>query len=597
MWAQVAPLKDGISGSESSGPESSSPESSASIPQGGQPSAPWVDRLPITVILDPSSLPPPPSSPTQPPAPPIIQGIHGGIPPTGALGLEAVQPSLALAVPYYDRNQHQWHPVLQRGTPRPTPSGDRSPAQLPLIWIRQSLEALLTCFQCPPGDQVWGWQPTALGLTPTALHQAMTHLEGVVVNLPQGTTEAYSFNVREAILGAGLVAQPEQVYFLETAIAAFLPLLHSKAVQGSLDLRPNPSPLGAGSTLIVHGDGATTELALVQVPPSPTALTHGDFSHGSLAYGEQALDQDIVTQLLYPLLPPGRFDFDPQGFPVPGEADLIPRSRLHHYLTQAPLGRLLLEAATQLRLVLQQQPQFTLRIGAATHTLTQEDLAAKVLKPYCSCLNSVLNQLLSHQGLAQGSLNQVVLTGHAALLPHLLPWLHQKFPLAQLITGDRTPGMPQVPSPGHALASGLAHFPLYPQLVNPAAQYSRTFLLLEILRACPPEPLSLSQVCQRLETRGINTQLCQGAIQDLLQGHLPKGLVPDGAVAGYFTPESWGQTLYVTLRSQPLFIQPSPHTYQINLVACQAFYTYWQILSTHNRQTLAEPYLWQLAYA
>ena len=555
-----------------------SPEAAATQP------IPSVDRLPITVYFAPNP---------QDPAAAVPPAIALGHPPAGLqnwVRVSAVQQGLDLGLPYYGAEAQAWEPVLQLRVTSPQfpPLDPQIPATLPLIWVRQALDTVLQCLN-PHRDSL-GWHCTAEGLVPAALAQALEKLEGIGVAVSHLASEAYAFNVREAVLAAGLVRQPDQVYFLEGAIAALLPHLHDRSLPSNAPPPSPPHPLQPGSTLILHLDQGTTELALVSLPPAPLVPSAEDFLHGSLAHGEQALNQDIISQLLYPLLPEDQLDFDPQHFPVPGEADRIHRSRFQHYLTHSALGNLLLEAATQLRLVLQHQEQFTLRIGAATHILHQTDLITKVLQPYFYCLNSLVNQLLSQGGWGRDSVAQVVVLGNPALVPHLATWLHQKFPQAQPV--DFTSPTPPTP----ALAVGLALLPLYPQLFNAVAQYSDLFLLLEILRAYRGETLTLSQVCQRLEARGINTYLCHGQIQRLLQGTLPKGLVPDAVVAGYFTPESWHHGLYATLRSQPLFLQPSPQTYQVNPSLYPTFQHYWQTLVAQSWQSLEEPYLWPLSY-
>lgn len=592
------------------------------------------DRLPVTVYFGLESHA---SQPTLPPhirigTPPQDWGSNTA--PAGpVLRVDAAHQGLDLGLPYYEVNTQSWEPVLQVLDPNTPAQTHPAPVTLPLVWVRKALDALLQCLN--PQREHWGWQREAIGLDAAALDQALGQLDGIGVTLPHVASEAYAFNVREAILGAGLVQQADQVYFLETAIAALLPTLHQqiqqqmqqqvRAQQTAPQGAPIETTLQAGPTLVLNLERGQTALALVELPAATLMPRAEDFIHGRLPHGEQAIDQDIISQLLSPLLPTGQLDYNPQQFPVPGEADLVHRFRFHHYLSHSPLGTLLSEAATQLRLVLQNQDSFTLRIGPSTHSLARTDLVAKVLQPFCYCLNPLINQLLSHAGWSRETIGQVLVMGSPSLIPQLQTWLHQKFPQAQIIhtittahtthplaidsantqSGVNAVGQSQPPSPGRSLgqspgtlgsvALGLALLPLYPQLFNTASQYSNLFLLLEIVRCQGNEVLTLSQICQRLETRGINTYLCQGQIYTLVKSQsLPSGLVPDSAVAGYFTPESWHHSTYATLRSQPFFTQPTPTTYQINPALFPTFQHYWQTLIAQSWQTLEEPYLWSL---
>ncbi|HAA33548.1 MAG TPA: hypothetical protein DCE56_44750, partial [Cyanobacteria bacterium UBA8553] len=54
------------------------------------------------------------------------------------------------------------------------------------------------------------------------LQGALQQLEGVVLGYPADWGDTYHFNLREAVLEAKLVRHPEQIFFLEDAIAAIL---------------------------------------------------------------------------------------------------------------------------------------------------------------------------------------------------------------------------------------------------------------------------------------------------------------------------------------------------------------------------------------
>uniref|UniRef100_A0ACD5GSA8 Uncharacterized protein n=1 Tax=Desertifilum tharense IPPAS B-1220 TaxID=1781255 RepID=A0ACD5GSA8_9CYAN len=55
-----------------------------------------------------------------------------------------------------------------------------------------------------------------------------------------------------------------------------------------------------GHTLAINSGATMTELVLVDLPNQHQKLTHPDFKLRSFAYGDQAIDQDIISQLFLP---------------------------------------------------------------------------------------------------------------------------------------------------------------------------------------------------------------------------------------------------------------------------------------------------------
>ena len=61
-----------------------------------------------------------------------------------------------------------------------------------------------------------------VGLEETALQAAMNRLKGIIVGYPTNWPDTYSLNIREAVLAVGLVTDPNQIFFIEDAIATVL---------------------------------------------------------------------------------------------------------------------------------------------------------------------------------------------------------------------------------------------------------------------------------------------------------------------------------------------------------------------------------------
>ena len=129
----------------------------------------------------------------------------------------------------------------------------------------------------------------ATGLETNVLKAALTQLEGVILGYPANWPDTYNFNLREAVLTAKLVARPEQIFFIEDAIAAVLS-----------GLRNPHRPQWKGGTLAVNAGATTTEMVMVNLPDHLQDLTYSDFSLRSVPYAGNVIDQDIICQLLHP---------------------------------------------------------------------------------------------------------------------------------------------------------------------------------------------------------------------------------------------------------------------------------------------------------
>ncbi|NET39888.1 MAG: hypothetical protein F6K19_49370, partial [Cyanothece sp. SIO1E1] len=532
---------------------------------------------------------------------------HGG----KALLLQHFKPYLKVGLPYYSPPTQTWEPALQWSDHQ----------QVTLSYLQQGLQALMRTFQAD--EQIW----QAVGLDSDILQAALTQLAGVIVSYPVNWPDTYSFNVREAILAAQLVTEPGQIFFIEDTIAALLPELQGMKYQtlnvsiGHRDDQTDAAhSVWQGDTLVMSAGANTTELALVNLPKDLSDLTYQDFAMRSYHYAGNAIDQDVVCQLLYPLISqligsPDALaggasvvssndwqtllaDVDPITWaeslnledlelPQPAEPDRQNRQRLQHRLGNSPLGHGLLAAANQLKLILQAQDSFTLNLGGYSQLISRQALERQIFVPYIQRLNRELNILLSQTGVSIEAINQVVCTGGTASLPAIARWLRQKLPNATIVQdtyrSDRPPTCSRV-------AYGLAHLPLSPQVLDlPRQQYSDYFLLLELLRIFPNQPLPLQGILQLLEHRGINTQACKLHILALLEGHLPPGLVPTEQDGDLLTVASRELPDYQMIKAAPLFRKQSNQIYVPDVEQCNRLRTYFKTIMVNTHQQLEEP--------
>lgn len=488
-----------------------------------------------------------------------------------------------------------------------------APPSLALGTILRGLTELLASLTSSASAQSSVWNCCAMGLEPDRVHHILANLEGVVVNSPSHCSEAYRFNLREAILAAGLAMRPEQIAFLDLPIAALLAEFHPHH-------RPRfEHSQWQGATLVIHTTETTTELAVVCLPSSLHNLSREDIRLRNLAYGDRAYRQDIACQLLYPYIPEGQIDLDLAILPLPGEADPVVRSQLHRALCQAPAGAMLLEAATQLNRVLQGQEHLTFEFGPYRCRFSQTALDTKVTQPFLLRLNREVNHLFSEAGLVGETIAQVICTGEGATRPAILQWLGQKLPQARIVGDSPGPAATLAAAPGtdaatgetalgdasaslhrnrppyatHRLAYGLASLPLYSQVLDrKGQQYSSYFVLLEMLRCLPDEALTLAEILNHLEGRGINSQACQEQVELILAGHLPAGLIPQA------NEDQWTlasrQNLDYQVLQEPLFQQLSDQSFQVDPAQRDRLLHYWQQVTAHSQQSLEEPYSLQV---
>ncbi|NET49571.1 MAG: hypothetical protein F6K09_12805 [Merismopedia sp. SIO2A8] len=569
---------------------------------------------------------------------------------------------LNITIPHYAAQTQRWEPEVQQGSQSIT---EHRSYPLALSGFYQALKSLLATLTptpavtlpSPSSDtpnhpltfKVWG-------LDRSESHHILQHLTGVIVGYPASWSAAYRFNVREAILGARLVARASQIIMVNDAIATLLSQLPS--ADGTPVTFPDilaQAPLQtnadySGVTLVINGGATTTELAIAHVsssvaafpaptassPPSTAKLHLKNMVFRSLAYGGNAMDQDIISQLLYPRLAQAdkapihhsqgagtqspassqkssspqdssasqdssvsswlqSLDVEHLDLPSVGEPDPHNRQILQKQLHQSSLGSVLLRQARTLKLDLQHQAIASVTMANQQWQVRQDELGNRILLPYVQRLHREVNALLDQAKLEPDVVRHVTCSGGTASLRFIAVWLQKTFPNATIsqdvFQGDRTSTLDYnvVPTCSR-VAYGLAALPLHPRIVDWTIRQPCEYdFLMELGRILPDRPLTLREMLELLERRGINPVVSHPCVVSLLEGKLPAGLVPQGIHANVLTPESQHYHLYQQLLSTPLFSQVDAQTYHPNRHQWVLLQQYLSALTAGTRQTLFQP--------
>ena len=527
-----------------------------------------------------------------------------------------LKPYLQVAIPYQNQQQ-TWEPILQFNK---FSAG-------PLIWVVRSLSKLLLTLKSDRHSTTQGLTASAVGLNQETFHEIIDNITGVICTCPPSYSETYRFNVREAVLASKLVPHPQQVFFVEEAIASLLSRLdgaNGETVQisdypGLHPARPDNDSV-VGYTLVISIGATTTEMALVNLPDTLQQLVHSDFMLHSVAYASNAIEQDIICQLL---LPPtyrqrrdneegegttiannfwqwqptfsGKVSFTGSlglaelDLPQVGEPDIKARIRLQQKLQSSLLGQAVLDAALALKLILQQQDSFCLELADQRWLLRRSDLENHVLIPFVRRLNQELNKLLAVSGIPATAINQAILTGGMASLGIVNTWLQETLPQSKIIQ-DLYLGKNGTPNCSR-VAYGLAMLPLHPHVLEPSRQlYSDYFLLTSLLQYCSHRTLSFDEILQLFEGDGINTSICQERLLAFLEGELPPGLIPATPDSAWLSESAEHNSLYQSIAAAPLFKKRGNITYRVNLPQWQVLQPYLDAIKASNQQTMEEPY-------
>ncbi|MEH2340024.1 hypothetical protein [Nostoc sp.] len=528
-----------------------------------------------------------------------------------------LKPYLQVAIPYKSERQ-KWEPVLQLNE---FSAG-------PLIWVVRSLSKLLLTLKSDQTSTTPSLMAAAVGISEQNFPQIINNIAGVICTCPSSWSEQYRFNVREALLTSKLIQHPQQVFFVEEAIASLLPELDAangeqiklSQVQGSHPAKTSEDPL-VGNTLVINIGTTATEMLLVDIPVTLLQLTYNDFMLHSFAYAGKGIEQDIICQLLLPpksrqsrsqtqsdrkTITSNSWQWQPSipgldqmrwqslgleelELPRVGEPDITARIRLQQRLESSLLGQAVLDAALALKLILQHQDSFTLELADHLWILQRRDLESQVFIPFVRRLNRELNKLLVARGIPTEAINQAILTGGVACVGTVNRWLRQKLPNAKIIQ-DLYLGENGAPNCSR-VAYGLAMLPLHPQILDiPRQQYTDYFLFTELLRLLPDRPLSFGEVIQLFEGRGINTRTCQQRLLAFLEGELPSGLIPSVTDSTWLTQGSQENPDYQAIATAPLFEKQGSLTYRPNSQQLLSLRRYLDAIKASNQQSLEEPY-------
>ncbi|MEG3861263.1 hypothetical protein [Microcoleus sp. herbarium12] len=556
--------------------------------------------------------------------------------PAGEFLLQNFKLPLKVSIPYQREAAGMYEPLLQR-----SPSQAISIA-LPL----QGLRALLATLNPRKQKQKFGRAGEVLdvaaggdlapepvsdlickasGLTAETLEVALLNLQGVILGTPAGWGNAYRFNLREAVLGADLVAAAAQIFVVEDAIATLLAVvtpvknsstLQSPALESVREEGEESAPLAvnassfSGGTLILNAGAATVELALVELPSDVQNLTRADFTCQSFDVGGNAFDQDIVCQLLAKNETWGMS----VDLPRPGHPDLPSRYQLQQRLQGSAFGLQLLEAARHLKVILQHQESFVLDIGQQHWDVKRRDLESLVLVPFVQQLNRELNALLSRSGMSPARINQAICAGGMGGWPAIARWLRQKLPnaivvqdpefevdrdISQIHNSALTSVAPNTnfSQTSGRVACGLASLALYPQILEVSQQqYSDFFLLWELTQVLGAQTLSFEEILQLLERLGVNTRTCEARILQILAGKLPAGLLPEEEDFMMLAEESRQNPDWRAILAEPLFFEDVVKGYRLNIEHAGFVREYLGHLASSSQQKLLEPLIiaWDL---
>ncbi|MEH1839054.1 MAG: hypothetical protein V7L20_09855 [Nostoc sp.] len=529
-----------------------------------------------------------------------------------------LKPYLQVAIPYKSQRQ-KWEPVLQLNE---FSAG-------PLIWVVRSLSKLLLTLKSEKTCTTPSLMAAAMGISEQDFSKIINNIAGIICTCPSSWSEQYRFNVRSALLTSKLIQHPQQVFFVEEAIASLLPELDAangeqvklSKHQGSHPAKTSEDPI-VGNTLVINIGATATEMLLVNLPEILQELTYNDFMLHSFAYAGKGIEQDIICQLLLP--PKSRqsrketpsdgktttnnpwqwqssipgldqmrwqsLGLEQLELPKVGEPDITARIRLQQRLESSLLGQAVLDAALALKLILQHQESFTLELADQQWILQRRDLESQVFIPFVRRLNRELNKLLVARGIPTESINQAILTGGVACVGTVNRWLRQKLPSAKIIQDlylgeNGTPNCSRV-------AYGLAMLPLHPQILDiPRQQYTDYFLFTELLRLLPDRPLSFGEVIQLFEGQGINTRSCQQRLLAFLEGELPSGLIPSVTDLAWLTQSSQENPDYQAITIAPLFEKQGNLTYRPNSQQLLSLRHYLNAIKASNQQSLEEAYL------
>lgn len=462
--------------------------------------------------------------------------------------LQGFKPYLSWAIPHHFGDDYSPYPMVQVS----------SNQKLFLGTFGQALQLLLSTIYPDGGDKnIDGedgnlslpktYKSGARGLTDEEFKTALDSLYGVIVGCPAKASHAYGFNLREAILGAGLVNSPTRIWMVEDAIATWLSEAEPKIDE---------------VTLIINAGAATTELMVMGISQD-NYLTYADCFGASFNYGGNDLNLDIINQFF---------------------GDKILNNTVLSKSVNCDLWNFLNQVIESYKPRLQAGKDVNIYLENLEVIITENELKRRVLVPFIQNLNRELNNLISQVGVSPVGIKRAICRGGNGSWSVLNQWLRQKLPNATVISITN----PEFWSED-AIAIGLAKLPLYPQLLNYSSQqYGDYFLFGELLRVFKDLPLSIPEVMTRLEERGVNTRFCKSQILAILKGHLPPGFIPSALDTPLIVPISDHPDINI-ISQGPIFYQDVDSSYFVNLERSEICLQYLNKLSQGYHQVLTEP--------
>ncbi len=385
----------------------------------------------------------------------------------------------------------------------------------------------------------------------------IANLETVILGHPHSWSDAYIFNLREAVLASGLINDIEKVLVIDQAItfgmrsAAFtFPAENSKE----------------SSQLFLDSGAFTTALSF-------TLGSERRFS--DLEYAGLGINQDIILQLLFSKT---KDKFPATKFIKSGEPNPIHRADLQQHLLNSAIGIESLAIAEQIKLFFSEQPNiqgWQGNVGGKSLKISRSELEIKVIQPFIQSLNDAIDLMIF--GTKPEDITEIAIAGGTMQLPSIHQWLEAKFANAQVSI-----------LPSSNLAHGLAIAPLYSQYLDiNRHQYSDFFLLSEICALNLQEPLTLGGLMKKLQNRGVNAKACSDRLAKILSGQLPAGIFP------WQEPEKFlvlaDPNLHPHLLDANLFTPLGNDLYEPNPTSTQLLGAYLKMLESSINQSFSEP--------
>ncbi|MEM9450032.1 MAG: hypothetical protein AAGA75_16040 [Cyanobacteria bacterium P01_E01_bin.6] len=558
--------------------------------------------------------------------------------------LRNIKPYLELGLPYLSDETQQWEPMIQWALHQ----------TISLHWFQHAIQSLLSSLTQATSTELWHTpnseftastdkHPTlvcsAVGLGDAQLQAALQALGGVVVGCPENWSDAYRVNIREALLTAQVIDSPHQITFLPEAIAVVLSAMNIEDQQPiNLPDRAASTLFNntrvSGTTLAISAGAAMTELAITRLSSPVPSLTQNSFQIHHLDYGGHALTQDIISQILLPMI---RGDVQPnhyrdvtqqeftdqapstEGFTLsfaekdwatigavdwpclqPGYPAVGVRMQFQQRLQESAAGQKILTLAQTLKIGLQHHEHCYLSIGDAQYIIHRQTLGSQVFVPFMETLKESIVTLLENAAIDASDIQHVMCSGGTVSLRVIALWLRKRFPKATIIqdnyrshslVGDRAIEIDgHEPSQCSRVAYGLAKLPLHPSLFEQTKCLDDYVLLHAMMSDAPDTPFSLEDLLRRLEQQGIPGDRHRRHILRLLHGYLPPGIQSGQQTDGWLISSTQSG---LVPESMQLFEQPHPQSFQINAQAKALIHHRLSILETtfqHNYHDIVRLY-------